>query len=108
MPAAKTAEWMVLLLYPPGKTPERVGIVLLDSSDRVMTKLKPKLDHEDEAILTVWDGLVEELQDEAEGNQIVRWLEMNGSHVFQLSRRKPVESKNLTETLNDLYRENVG
>jgi hypothetical protein len=107
MPAGKTTEWMVLLFRPPGKTPEPVGIVLLDS-DRIMAKLKPKLDHEeDEAVLAVWDGLVEDLQKELEANQMVRWLEMNGSHVFQLSPRKPAESKNLAETLDALYRANV-
>jgi hypothetical protein len=98
---------MVLFFCPPDKTPEPVGVVLFDHSERLSVKLKPKLEHDDETTSLVWVGMIENLKEDAGGYQIVRWLEEHGSHVFQLSPRNVVESKNLAQALNNLYQENV-
>jgi hypothetical protein len=108
MARAKTAEWMTLLFCPPGKTAQPIGILLLDHANRLTFKLKPKLDCDDEAVLTVWEGFVEDLQEEASGYQLVQELEMTGSHVFQVSPRQMIEAENLAQVLNHLYHQNVG
>ena len=107
MARAKTVEWMTLLFCPPGKAAQPIGILLLDQANRLTVKLKPKLDCDDEAVLAVWEGFVEDLNEEAGGYQLVRGLEMTGSHVFQVSRRQIIEAENLAQVLNDLYHQNV-
>ena len=107
MARAKTVEWMTLLFCLPGKTAQPIGILLLDHANRLTVKLKPKLDCDDEAVLAVWEGFIEDLNEEAGGYQLVRGLEMTGSHVFRVSSRQIIEAENLAQVLNDLYHQNV-
>jgi hypothetical protein len=97
---------MTLLLCAPGKAAQPVGVLLVEAN-RLAVKLKPKLDLDDETVLAVWEGLVRDLKEEGTGYQLVRWLEMTGSHVFQVSARQMVEAENLAQALNDLYHQNV-
>ncbi len=107
MPSTQTAEWMTLLFCAPGKTAQPVGILLLDHTNRLTVRLKQGMDCDDETVLAVWEALVEDLQEEVAGYQLVRWLEMTGSHVFQVSSRQVVEAEDLAQALNGLYRQNV-
>ena len=81
--------------------------LLLDHANRLTVKLKPKLDCDDDAVLAVWEGFIEDLNEEAGGYQLVRGLEMTGSHVFRVSSRQIIEAENLAQVLNDLYHQNV-
>jgi len=107
MARAQTVEWMTLLFCPPGKAAQPIGILLLHHAKRLTVKLKPKLDCDDKVLLAVWEGFVEDLHEDASGYQLVRWLEMTGSHVFQVSARQIIEAENLDEVLNDLYHQHV-
>jgi hypothetical protein len=107
MPSAQTAEWMTLLFCPPGKTAQPVGILLIDHANRLTVKLKPKLDIDDETVLAIWEGLVQDLHEEAGGYELIRWLEMTGSHAFRVSPRQVVEAEDLAQALNGLYDQNV-
>lgn len=102
---------MVVLFCLPGRAPEPAGVLLLETeSNQLAIKLKPKLNQDDEMVAAFWDELAEDLSrqaQEAGGSEVVRWLEMTASHVFQISPRISIESSDLDQTMQRLYREHV-
>jgi hypothetical protein len=98
---------MTLLFCTPEKMAQPVGILLLDHANRLTVKLKPKLDVDDETVLAVWEGLVQDLHKEVGGYELIRWLEMTGSHAFRVSPRQVVQAEDLAQALKSLYDQNV-
>ncbi len=85
----RTLEWMLLSFHPPGETEEPAGIIVVDSSNRVIVKCKRKLtSSNDRSVQAIWSGMVRDFKDEEGGYEAVRFLEQNGSHNFRVSSRK--------------------
>jgi len=108
------ADWMLVFVCAPGAEAEQepAGVLLLDpTSNQLLIKLKPSLEHTDESILEVWQDMAVDLHSKAKvygGAEVMEWLESTASHTFRVSERKRSEAAaDLETTLQQLYIEHV-
>jgi hypothetical protein len=108
---ARTVEWALLMAHLPTKESSPAGVLLVDSaSDQLHIKLLPELRQAHEEVAEFWRELPQELMErsrELGGARVLDWLETTASHLVQLGSRARMETTNLPETLDLLYRKHV-
>jgi hypothetical protein len=106
------AVWTILYVCGPSEPKEAAGILLVDrTADRLLIRVKEELNTVDEDIHLVWGGFLEDLVMQSKdfgAEQVLKSLESDASHAFQLSARHSVEAADLPHTLEEIYSKHVG
>jgi hypothetical protein len=106
------AVWTILYVCGPSEPKEAAGILLVDSTtDRLLIRVKEELNTVDEDIHIVWGAFLEDLILQSQdfgAEQVLKSLETNASHAFQLSERHSIEAAHLPHTLEEIYSKHVG
>jgi hypothetical protein len=109
----RPAKWACLEAHLPGKSPTRVGVVLLEPCrDRLYIRIKPYWwnDLVDVEEGQIWEGLSEDLSLKAEemgATIFLNWLEDCCSHSLQMGATQEIKMRQPETCISRLYGEHV-
>src|SRR5688572_16134736 len=110
---SKEGQFAILEAALPGRSPENLGVVLLDPvSDELHLRLRRDLDEiAEEEDAEVFEALAEDLRAKSRemgGEGLLRYLEDTLSNVLRISSREPVAmTASAASTVDELYRHHV-
>lgn len=108
----QAGEWALLMLVLPSRSAQPVGILLIDTSNRLHARLRSDWSSTapDDEYTVVWYGLEEDLAargHELGGTALLDSLDESASHTLQLGERHSIEVPNVKTTLQALYDKHI-
>ena len=105
-----TGEWALLEAHLPGKIPERIGLILRDSSrDALCVKIRPEWSARD-GESEIWQELpvdLEQMASDIGPLETMEWLETSASQAIRLSARHAIEFADPEIAFDTLYAEHI-
>ena len=108
---AKRAEWNLLLVCSPGRTPIPAGVILLDlGANKLHVRLRTDpfdLDEDTREVMTLLAEDLEQIATEKGGAAALSRFEQDWSHAFRLSSREPVTIQDPIQAVQRIFEEHV-